>query len=84
MLRITRLSNSHSVTLKLEGALREPWIAEFRRACEAQSRPTLDLTDVQYVDASGEVALRELLQRHEVTVGACSNFVAELLQLVKP
>jgi hypothetical protein len=39
---------------------------------------------VQYVDKSGELALRELRERRGVIIGACSNFVAELLQLVKP
>jgi hypothetical protein len=84
MLRITRIADAHLVTLKLEGVLREPWVAEFRQACEGESRLTLDLSDVQYVDAPGELALRELRQRRGVTIGACSNFVAELLQLVNP
>ena len=84
MLRITRIPKPDSVTLKLEGSVREPWVAELRRACAGESRLELDLADVHYVDASGEVALRELLNRRGVSVGGCSNFVAELLQLVKP
>ena len=84
MLRITRIPNSDPVTLKLVGALREPWIAEFQQACQGQPRLTLDLSDVQYVDAPGESALRELRERRGVIIGACSNFVVELLQLVKP
>jgi hypothetical protein len=79
MLRITRIANSPSVTIKLEGALREPWIAAFRQACDAESRLTLDLSDVHYVDAPGESALRELRQRPGVIIGDCSSFVAELL-----
>jgi ABC-type transporter Mla MlaB component len=84
MLRITRIANSHLVTLKLEGALREPWITAFRQACDAEPQLTLDLSDVHYVDTSGESALRELRERRGVIIGACSNFVVELLQLVKP
>lgn len=43
----------------------------------------LDLSQVSYVDAAGLTALRELTRRG-VSIGACSNFVAALLNTEKP
>ncbi len=85
MLRITKTATANAVVMKLEGTLREPWIEEVRRACESEGKPVaLDLADVHYVDADGEALLLELIHRRGVPVAASSNFVAELLQLVKP
>lgn len=81
MLRITRNADADAVTLKLEGSLREPWVAEVRLAlgCEADVRIALDLADVHFVDEAGLILLRELTDVRGVRLAKCSNFVAELL-----
>jgi ABC-type transporter Mla MlaB component len=88
MLRITTIENGDSpTTLKLEGKLLEPWIAELRNACSAACQRNtlvaLDLTGVSYVDASGATILRELRQYGMQLVG-CSPLVAELVGETNP
>src|SRR5258708_4876359 len=82
MLRITSVTNDSYATLRLEGTLRGPWVAELARACEERTRSTerlsLDLSAVNFVDAAGLELLHGLLQRN-VTLAACSALVAELL-----
>jgi hypothetical protein len=85
MLRITRVEGENSMpTLKLEGKLLEPWIAELQRvstpANGSEGRGSLDLSGLTYVDQAGSRALKGLLDRG-YTVSACSRFVAELLHL---
>jgi ABC-type transporter Mla MlaB component len=85
MLRITRLADVEpQQTLRLEGKLTGPWVAELERVCvqqlEPMSRVRLDLSAVSFVDAAGVNLLRDLLGRG-VTVGACSGLIAKLLHL---
>jgi ABC-type transporter Mla MlaB component len=85
MLRITHAPCHDSVsTLKLEGKLLGPWVAELARSChEVSCSPEclrLDLSAVTFVDRPGVALLRDLLGRG-VTLAACSGLVAELLHL---
>ena len=85
MLRITRLSRRGSVqTLKVEGALLEPWVSEMLHVC-AQSNLLpghlrLDLSALTFVDAAGTQLLRALIHQG-AEIAACSGFVKELLHL---
>jgi hypothetical protein len=81
MLRITQVDAPDSaLTLRLEGKLRGPWVEELLRVCTPLSASPLrlDLAAVTYVDGPGLDLLRALL-RGGITVGACSDFVAQLL-----
>ncbi|HEX4143062.1 MAG TPA: hypothetical protein VHY91_05895 [Pirellulales bacterium] len=85
MLRISDVSGQEGVpTLKVEGKLRGPWVAELARACDQRQSSgaglSLDLAAVYFVDGAGVELLRGLLARG-VTLGACSGLVAELLHL---
>jgi ABC-type transporter Mla MlaB component len=89
MLKITRVMNGTGPILKLEGTLREAWIAEFRRAWDDATqlrRGTvgLDLSDVTFVDRPGIALLRDLLGKGKAELAACSSFVAAALGLEKP
>jgi ABC-type transporter Mla MlaB component len=84
MLRITHTYDHNTVcTLRLEGKLVGPWVAELARSCEELSyfpdRLLLDLSAVTFVDRPGLALLRDLLGRGG-TLSACSALVAELLQ----
>jgi ABC-type transporter Mla MlaB component len=85
MLRITHAHGHESVsTLRLEGKLLGPWVAEFARSCDELLCPPnvlrLDLSAVTFVDGPGVALLRDLLGCG-VTLTACSGLVAELLHL---
>ncbi len=85
MLRITRIDGQDATqTLKLEGKLLEPWVAEVLRVCgsrdEWSSRTSLDLSRLTFVDPAGAKLLKDLI-RGGFAVSACSGFVAELLHL---
>ena len=83
MLKITRISESADrVTLQLEGRIGGVWIDELRHECMScltQGRTlTLDLSGVQFVEASGIAMLRAMLDQHIQFVG-CSLFLSGLL-----
>jgi ABC-type transporter Mla MlaB component len=85
MLRITRIDGQDSTqTFKLEGKLREPWVAEVLSVCtsgDGQSgRTWLDLSGLTFVDQAGAKLLKDLIHGG-IAVSACSGFVAELLHL---
>jgi anti-anti-sigma regulatory factor len=83
MLKITLKTNGQGTVLKLEGTLREPWVAELRSASQQARDPNhlaLDLADVTYLDQSGIGLLRELLASG-VRIAHCSGFVAASLGL---
>ena len=83
MLRITTIADNGMESLRLEGKLVGPWVAEFEQACEAaqirSSRVYLDLALVTFVDTAGASSLRALVSQG-VVLAACSGFVTELLQ----
>lgn len=83
MLRISQAAGHDSPpTLRVEGKLHGPWVAELARACAELSGSleglSLDLAAVTFVDGPGVELLRGLLARG-VTLSACSGLVAELL-----
>ena len=85
MLRITHAHGHESIsTLRLEGKLLGPWVAELARSCDELPCPPnavrLDLSAVTFVDGPGVALLRDLLGRG-VTLAACSGLVAELLHV---
>ena len=84
MLRITSTNRQSTETLKLEGKLVEPWVAELIKTCsrllEQGLQLRLDLAAVSFMDRAGTEALRDLIRRG-ATIGPCSGFVAELLKL---
>jgi hypothetical protein len=85
VLRITHVAGHDLIpTLKVEGTLRGPWVAELARACDelhgSLGCVSLDLSAVTFVDGPGVELLRGLLGRG-VTLAACSALVAELLHV---
>jgi hypothetical protein len=85
MLMITCFEGSDlTLTLKLEGKLREPWIEALQTARETSGVPPdrvrLDLCALTFVDAEGARFLTGLISAGARVV-ACSGFVAEVLQL---
>ena len=87
MLKITAISTTTCVTLKLEGKLLAPWLPELHEAFERAQAVglafQLDLQDVSFVDATAERAIAGMLREGVALVG-CSSFVAELLQVSQP
>jgi len=83
MLKISQLNSDDVTTLRLEGKIHGPWVAELRHyfpgsgPIEAQR---LDLAGVDYVDGEGIGLLLELRDRG-IEIAACTAFVAELLGL---
>jgi anti-anti-sigma regulatory factor len=83
MLRISPLPKPpHGIELKLEGKLREPWLAELRvelTSLRAARTPLcLELSAVTFVDDAGIQLLKSLIA-DGVEVAGCSDFVANLL-----
>ena len=84
MLMISEAGTANlSVTLKLEGRVVGPWVAELRQVCEkllTEGRALkLDLADLTFADASGVAALSSFKSRG-VTFTNCSPFVEEQLK----
>ena len=84
MLKISQVEPvAPGVTLRLEGRVVGPWVAELREACErvlgAGGSVNLDLAEVQFLDAHG-LALISSLRSRGVSLLECSPFVAELLK----
>jgi ABC-type transporter Mla MlaB component len=85
-LQVLRISPAQSsaglITLTLEGRLLGPWVAELESAITATGFPParvrLDLSGVQYADASG-VDLLQRLSRQGVHLEALSPFIRELV-----
>lgn len=69
--------------LRVEGRVTQQTVEELKASCEAgfTDHPTLllELSEVQFVDATGLEALRNLVRRGAVLVG-CSGFLSELLR----
>ena len=87
MLRIVVGDGPCQVTLKLEGSLAGPWVAELEHAWR-QARPGLnsrslcvDLTAVDYVDEAGKYLLA-LLSREGAQVTAAGTAMTELVRTI--
>jgi hypothetical protein len=68
MLRITLHDSARELRIKLEGKLSGPWVEELRQCWRTASSTTggritsLDLSDVDFVDADGQSLLSEMHQ----------------------
>lgn len=87
MLKISRVEPvNHAVTLRLEGRLVGPWVAELRKSCEevlAEGQSLkLHLADVEFADPHGVTLLVELCSRG-VSLTDSAPFVAEQLKATK-
>lgn len=87
MLKISETKPAdHDVTLRLEGRIVGPWVAELLQACEQVldrgSPLTLQLADVEFMEAEG-VALLMALRRRGVSFVAPPPFIAEQLKATK-
>lgn len=85
MLRITRVAAADTVTLRLEGKLLRPWVAELSREWDiarvqagTPGRVVFDLTSLTFLDDAGAELVRDLLRRG-ATVTGYSRFVSDLL-----
>ena len=87
MLRINQVEDGTGLTLRLEGKLLQPWVAEVEAACgewmTGGRALRLDLASVSFVDEAGAKLLTTLLGRGAALV-ACSNFVVALLHRERP
>jgi ABC-type transporter Mla MlaB component len=86
MLKISKLAPADPrVTLRLEGSIAGPWVAEARTACERVLNEgwtlQLNLAEVDFVDARG-IALLSDLRSKGVSVLECSPFVAAQLKAI--
>jgi hypothetical protein len=84
MLKISPLkAASNTVTLRLEGRVVGPWVAELRNSCEqvlSEGRSLkLHLGGVEYLDGQG-VALLSGLRSRGVSLLDCPLFAAEQLK----
>jgi ABC-type transporter Mla MlaB component len=84
VLRIAQITSPDAtVTLRLEGQVRGPWVEELGSLCDqllaTESALSLDLTDVSFMDRQG-VALCRRLRERNVALLHYSPFVAELLK----
>jgi RNA polymerase sigma-70 factor (ECF subfamily) len=84
MMRVTRTATGDGAeTLRVEGRLTHETVEELRMACDAvlaeQTGLRLDVSGLQFVDASG-VSLLRGLERGGTRLGGCSGFVGELLR----
>jgi hypothetical protein len=85
MLKITLHDSSGELRFKLEGRLAGAWVGELRQCWKtAQStlrerKTTLDLCEVDYVDADGETLLREMFQQG-VALKATTPLIRGLVQ----
>jgi ABC-type transporter Mla MlaB component len=84
MLKISQVKPvNHSVTLRLEGRVVGPWVAELQNSCEEvlmEGRSLkLHLAGVEYMDMQG-VALLSRLRSCGVSLLECPPFAAEQLK----
>jgi anti-anti-sigma regulatory factor len=84
VLRITRTNpGDQPATLKLEGRLSGPWVAELSRVVDLSAngagRVVLDLADLTFADEGGLRLLRTLEESRAELHGACS-FMCTLLR----
>ena len=74
---------NHAVTLRFEGSVAGPWVAEARKACEKVLTEgkalKLDLAEVEFLDLTG-VALLSSFRARGVVFVDCSPFVEAQLK----
>jgi anti-anti-sigma regulatory factor len=84
MLRISRgNANNGCVSVRFEGEMTGPWVAETSRVCETiiadGHRLRLDLAQVAFVDRAG-VELLASLKKRDALLDHCSPFLAVQLR----
>ena len=83
MLRITKHDAGELESLRLEGRIVGPWVAELTRRCEAirgaGRELELEMSGVSFLDPSAVRLLRSLIEQG-VEVRRCSAFVSEQLR----
>jgi hypothetical protein len=84
MLRITQtVQTDRSVTLRVEGEMIGPWVAELVRVCAeklaAGTTVVLEMADVSFLERKGALALVGLIERG-VVAAHCSAFLTEQLK----
>jgi len=84
MLRITPTERGkHHTTLRLEGRVAGPWVAELSEACEEVlgdgQALALNLAEVSFLDPAGVTLLMKVRSRG-VELTECSPFVLEQLK----
>jgi ABC-type transporter Mla MlaB component len=88
MLKITLHDNAQELRFRLEGRLSGAWVGELRQCwLTAQStvrgrKTTLDLGEVDYVDADGQALLTDMFQ-HGVCLKAVTPLIRELVQEIE-
>jgi len=84
MLRITLHDSARGLRFKLEGKLSGPWVEELRQCWQTASSTTrgritsLDLSDVDFVDAAGQSLLSEM-HRQGVRLDAATPLIRSLV-----
>lgn len=84
MLKISQIQPpNHAITLRLEGRLVGPWVAEARSTCEQLLEEgrflKLELAELEFLDGSGVVLLLDL-RRRGVSLANHSPFIEEQLR----
>jgi len=84
MLKISQIEpTNHVVTLRFEGRVAGPWVAEARKACEKVLTEglslKLNLAEVEFLDPAAVALLVDLQSRGAVFV-ECSPFVEAQLK----
>ena len=88
MLKITMHDSAKELRFRLEGRLAGAWVTELRLSWQtAQStvrgrKTTLDLGEVDFVDADGQSLLEEM-HRHGVALNAASPLIRELVHEIE-
>ena len=88
MLKITLHDSPAELRFRLEGRLSGAWVGELRQCwLTAQStvrsrKTTLDLGEVDYVDADGQSLLTDMFQ-HGVALKAVTPLIRELVQEIE-
>jgi ABC-type transporter Mla MlaB component len=88
MLKITLHDSAGELRFRLEGRLSGAWVGELRQCWQtAQStirsrRTTVDLKEVDYVDADGQSLLTDMYQ-HGVVLKADTPLIRELVQEIE-
>ena len=87
MLKITLHDSARELRFRLEGKLSGPWVGELRQCWETASsttagrRTTLDLREVEFVDAPGEDLLCDM-SRQGVQLQASTPFMQAIIDQI--